>query len=189
MTRTDALKMFAVLKGAYPHSYSNVTEAADVNNMISLWCDMFDGDDDKYIGVAIKAYITTDTSGFAPSIGKIKQLIQKLKQPEEMTEVEAWGLVMQALKNSAYNAEKEYSKLPAVIQRILGSHHTLQEWALIDRQTLSTVVASNFMRSYKARAKNERDYLALPQSVRDVAKQLGSGFDLNKLIEDKGENQ
>lgn len=184
MTRSEAIIIFNILKAAYPNSYKGMTKG-DANNVINLWCDMFDGEDDRYIGLAVKAFITSDTKGFPPTIGQLKNMIYKLKTPDEMTEQEAWNHVMKALSNSLYNAEEEFKKLPEVIQRILGNHKTLKEWAMIDRETLSTVTASNFMRSYKARAKNEREYLALPQSVRDVAKQLGANMNIERLIGSK----
>lgn len=184
MTRSEAIMIFNILKAAYPNSYKGMTKD-DANNVINLWCDMFDDEDDRYIGLAVKAFITSDTKGFPPTIGQLKNMIYKLKNPDEMTEQEAWNHVMKALSNSLYNAEEEFKKLPEVIQRILGNHKTLKEWAMIDRETLSTVTASNFMRSYKARAKNEREYLALPQSVRDVAKQLGANMNMERLIGSK----
>lgn len=189
MTRSEAIMIFNILKAAYPNAYKGMTKD-DANNVINLWCDMFDDQDDQYIGLAVKAFITSDTKGFPPTIGQLKNMIFKLKNPDEMTEQEAWNLVMKALGNSLYNAEEEFQKLPQVIQRILGNYKTLKEWAMIDRETLSTVTASNFMRSYKARAKNEREYLALPQSVRDVAKQLGANMSIDRLIgSEEGSNE
>lgn len=182
MTRSEALKIFSILKSAYPNAYKGMTKD-DANGVINLWCSMFDDEDINYIAIAVKAFITTDTKGFPPTIGQLKNMIYKLKSPEEMTEQEAWNHVLEALKNSCYNSESEYKKLPEVIQRILGSPATLREWAMIDRDTLCTVTASNFMRSYKARAKNERDYLSLPQSVRDIAAKLGANMSMDKLLE------
>lgn len=182
MTRSEALKVFSILKAAYPNAYKGMTKD-DANSVINLWCSMFDDEDINYIAIAVKAFITTDVKGFPPTIGQLKNIIYKLKNPEEMTEQEAWNHVLNALKNSCYNADSEYKKLPEVIQRILGSSATLKEWAMIDRDTLCTVTASNFMRSYKARAKNERDYLSLPQSVRDVAQKLGANMNMDRLLE------
>lgn len=58
------------------------------------------------------------------------------------------------------------------MQRLVGSASQLREWAMMDADTVSSVVASNFQRSYKVRAKNEREILALPSSVRGYMAQL-----------------
>ena len=104
----------------------------------------------------------------------MKQEITKLTQPEMLTEQEAWLLVEKACRNSNYNAGEEYAKLPLEVKRMVGSPNQLREWAMMDSNELKTVVASNFMRSYRVRSKNDRDYLALPQEVRGMLEQATS---------------
>jgi predicted small lipoprotein YifL len=102
-------------------------------------------------------------------------------QPEEMTEQEAWALVSKAIRNSAYNSAEEFAKLPPVVQRLVGSPSQLREWGQMDSDTVNSVVASNFQRSYRARAKNERDYLALPSSVKSYMAALADGMKMPEL--------
>jgi hypothetical protein len=100
-----------------------------------------------------------------------------------MTELEAWELVSKATRNSTYNSAQEFAKLPPVVQRLVGSHMQLKEWAAMDAETLQSVVASNFQRSYKVRAKNEREYLALPENVKTYMASIAEGMKMPALPE------
>ena len=84
-------------------------------------------------------------------------------------------LVEKACRNSNYGAREEFDKLPPEIQRFVGSPNQLREWGMMNSDELKTVVASNFMRSYRVRAKNDRDYFALPESVRLMLNEATGG--------------
>jgi hypothetical protein len=111
----------------------------------------------------------------------MKAMLVKINQPEEMTEQEAWQCVAVALRNSAYNSSAEFEKLPPVVQRLVGSPNQLREWSQMDSDTVNSVVASNFQRSYRARAKSERDFLALPSSVKSYMAAIADGMKMPEL--------
>lgn len=167
MTKNEVLKVLSIVKVAYPNSFRDTTKA-DAEATIELWSRQFKDYEYQTVMMALDSIISTDTSDFMPSIGKIKEMIVKLNEPSEMTEQEAWGLVFKALRNSWYNSQKEFDKLPTVIQRIVGSHNQLKEWAMMPTDQVNSVVASNFMRSYRARAKNEREMLKIPTDVKNA---------------------
>lgn len=168
-------KILAVIKKNYPHAYKDFTRE-EKEDLIVLWQEMFADDDYGVVGAAVKSYIATDTKGFAPVIGQIKELIRKITEPNEMSEQEAWGYVAKALRNSGYNSAEEFEKLPAQIQRVVGSPSQLRDWALMDSDTVQSVVASNFQRSYRARAKSDKEYQALPSSVREMLESVSNKF-------------
>ncbi len=167
MTKNEVLQILSILKVAYPNSYKDMT-TTDANALVMLWERQFV--DYKYSTVqsAIDAIISTDTSGFAPSVGKVKEMINKLTTPDLMTEQEAWGYVFRALRNSGYHAKEEFEKLPVIVQRIVGNHNQLREWAMMPSDQINSVVASNFMRSFKVRAKHEQEFMALPSNVKEM---------------------
>lgn len=167
MTEKEIRMVLGVMKVAYPNSFRDMQEG-DRNALVSLWYRQFAEADYKLVSMAVDSIIATDPSGFMPTIGKVKQEMTKLTQPEMLTEQEAWLLVEKATRNSSYNAKEEYDKLPPEVQRLVGSPNQLREWAVMDSNELKTVVASNFMRSFRVRSKNDRDYLALPGNVRTL---------------------
>lgn len=182
MTYEETLSIMSVLKAAYPNYYKDMRRS-DADAVVALWVEMFRDDPAEIVAMAVKAHIATDKKGFPPHIGAIKEAIVKLRTPNEMTEMEAWALVNKATQNSTWNAKEEFDKLPPVIQRLVGSPQQLRDWAAMPADTVNSVVASNFQRSYKARAANEREVLALPQDVRQTMELLAAGMQMPGLPE------
>jgi CRISPR/Cas system endoribonuclease Cas6 (RAMP superfamily) len=92
-----------------------------------------------------------------------------------MTEMEAWQMVKSAI--SYYNAAETFERLPPILKRIVGSPNQLREWAIMEAEKFDTVVQSNFMRSYKALAAQERERAMLPESTRQmIAGLVGKGM-------------
>lgn len=180
MNLVETAKLMAVLETAYPMFYAKKTQQ-EREDAIRLWAEMFADEPGELVAMAVKALIKTRASTFPPGIGEITEKIQQLTQPNEMTELEAWGLVLKAIGNSNYNSGEEFQKLPPVLQKLVGSPSQLREWAAMDSETLNSVVASNFQRSYKIRAKSERDYLALPSSVKTYVASITGGMRMPEL--------
>lgn len=172
MNKKEAAQVISIMQANYPDSFKGQTDEM-VMAKITLWAKMFEADNANEVTAAVMAHMATDTNRFMPPVGVIKDALLKLRQPEEMTEQEAWGYVAKALRNGIYGAQQEFDKLPPVIQRIVGSPNQLRDWAVMDADAVQSVVASNFQRSYRARAKNERETLALPESVKAVIAQIG----------------
>ena len=180
MTREETLAILAVLKAAYPNFYKDMMRS-EAEGIVSLWAEMFKDEPADLVAIAVKAHISNDKKGFPPHIGAIKDAILKISRPEEMTELEAWGYVQKAIRNGIYGSQKEFDALPPIIQRLVGSHNQLREWAQMDASVVASVVASNFQRSYKARAANEREFAALPSSVRDTMQMIANGMKMPQL--------
>ena len=83
-----------------------------------------------------------------------------------MTDEKAWRLIYAAICNSAHNSGGEFAKLPPELQRIVGSPNQLRDWALMDSDTVNSVVASNVQRAYRTRTASEREMRLLPESVK-----------------------
>lgn len=170
MTLRETTAIMEILSTAYPRFYAG-PNAPDQKQTAKLWADMFAEDDVKLVAAAVKALIATDEKGFPPHIGAIKAKIRQLVTPREMTEQEAWNRVYRAVCNSGYNAETEFSALPERLQRMVGSPNQLREWAAMDSDTVQSVIASNFQRSYRARVRSDREWEALPADIKAIARE------------------
>lgn len=164
MTIKETAAIMDILKIAYPRFFVGA-DAPDPKKTLSLWATMFDGDPVEDVAMAVKAYIATDTKGFPPAIGAIKEAIVKSKMSGELSESEAWALVRRAVSNGYYHAGEEFAALPPLVQKVVGGPSQLRDWAILE-DGLDTVVASNFMRSYRAKLENQKYVLALPDSIR-----------------------
>ena len=175
MTEFETAKLIAVITEAYPR----FLDGRNLESTVVLWQKIFAADVYAEVEAAFYAFVSTDEKGFPPAPGMLRSLLGKLQQPEgEMTETEAWALVQKATRNSIYNSEKEFAALPEEIQRCVGSAATLREWGIMDSDTLNTVVASNFMRGFKARAGHVREMQKLPPDVREVFGLIGESLKL-----------
>ena len=165
MTREDTIKILSVLRGAYPAFYRDITKQ-EAESTIALWESMFDDEPYELVGAAVKAFITGDSKGYPPAIGQIKERIRLITSPEDMTEQEAWSYVSKALRNATYGSEEEFAKLPPDVQAVVHDPGQLRQWAMNSIDDVQTVIASNFMRSFRAKQKTNKEYQALPAEVK-----------------------
>ena len=167
MNKFETIGIMAILKEAYPMYYRDKSKE-ELNVAVSLWAEMFADDDINLVKASIKSYIANDVKGFPPVIGQIKHSLHKIIEPEQLTEIQAWDLVSKAIRNGCYNSVEEFNKLPSTIQKSIGSADRLREWSQVELKDVQTVISSNFMRSYKVKLENEREYSKLPNDVKQL---------------------
>lgn len=157
MNDEETKKILASLTVAYP-------SLADDKAMprVRLWSSMFADEPYELVNAAVKTYIASDTKGFPPAIGKIKQLCLSLLESKNISEAEAVSLILKATRNGIYGSEEEFAKLPSVCQRIVVSPDRLKDWAQLDSDEVNTVIASNLRRAYVAEKTREQEVKALP---------------------------
>ena len=147
----------------YPnYKPNNLSETVDV------WQMMLDEYSYNQVSIALKAYVTSDTSGFAPSVGEIVAKIQLVSQPQELDGMAAWGLVSKALRNGTYGAVEEFNKLPPLVRQAVGIPDNLKNWATSDYQTIETVIQSNFLRTYEVIVKRETEISRMPGNIKSL---------------------
>lgn len=186
MTLEETGIIMDILTTAYPHFYGG-PNAPDMVKALKLWAEMFARDDVALVAAAVKATIESDDKGHPPHIGAVKAKLRLISGGDEMTEAEAWGIVSRALRNSTYGSKEEFEKFPPVIKRLVGSPNQLREWSAMDSETVHSVVASNFQRSYKAIAQREREIAKLPPDIKALVGKIADGKRLDALPEKKPE--
>ena len=154
---------------SYPNYKPN-----DISETVDVWQMMLSDYDYNIVAMALKAYILSDTSGFAPSIGQLVDKMKSITSPQELNEMEAWSLVCDALQNSGYNYAEEYEKLPPLVQKAVGLPKQLQEWALTENLN-KDVVGSNFMRCYRIEVERQNEISKMPQNVREMLESISNG--------------
>lgn len=160
MTDEGALSAQRAIMMAYPNYHPS-----DIAGTAAFWSDQLRDYKDTEVAIALRAYILSDTSGFAPSIGQIVALIPR-NQEDIASELEAWGMVARAVRNGNYGAEEEFSRLPDNVRSAIGSAGQIREWASMPIEDLETVAQSNFLRSYRAVVARERMAGKLPEKLR-----------------------
>ena len=166
MTRQEVFKVIMALKAVYNTAYSKYTEA-DFENLAGAWLMCLEDYSYEQVSMGVKAYMTTNCSQFPPVPAQIIDEIQKLSPQNEINANEAWAMVYKAIRNSGYNAQQEFNKLPPTIQKAVGSADNLRAWAL-DSDFNIGVEQSHFTKVYNSTVEREKEVAKLPNSVKEV---------------------
>ncbi len=182
MTRDETVKIIRIMCDSYPnYKPNNISETVDV------WCMMLEDYDYNQVSVALKAYVTSDTSGFAPSIGELIAKIQMISQPQELNEMEAWSLVSKALRNGTYGAVEEFSRLPPTVRETVGSPDNLRNWATSDYKAIESVIQSNFIKTYRSVTSRTEEIKRMPAEIQKLIEKVNQNS-LKAQIEQKYQN-
>lgn len=165
MNREQVIQTLTVLKAAFPHSYKNMTRA-DGEAMIALWERQFAEEDPIAVSAAVEALIATRTAGYSPTVGEIKDQIHRLRTADGLNEAQAWALVEKACRRGLYNSREEFEKLPPDVQAAVGGPEQLKAWASMDAETVNSVVASNFQKTFRTVRQREKERIMMPPEVK-----------------------
>lgn len=168
MTEKEVRQLLAMTQAVYTNYNPPSREAA-----VNAWLMCLSEYDNNVVMAAFKAYMTTNTSGFAPAPGQLIEILQTLTQPSELNELEAWSIVRKALRNCGYNSEQEFAKLPTVVQKTVGTPQQLKIWAC-DSEFNENVVSSNFIKTYRTEVKRATELNKMPENVRKLIEMVNT---------------
>ena len=176
MNTTEVKKALALLQECYPH----FMDGREIQSTVAIWGRMFPDESYGKVEAAIMAFVASDTKGFPPAIGQIKEKLAQMDADNELDEAKAWALVYAAMCKGA--TQKEFDKLPPEVQCAVGTRRILFDWSMMDLETVNSVVASNFMRSYRARATYVREVKKLPPEARRLYAAVGDAFAMDRAL-------
>lgn len=163
MTRDEVKKILIVIENTFStFKVENKTQTIDV------WFSFLQDIPYEVIDNALKIYISTSGSAFAPSIS---QLIGMMRKPQELSapnEVDVWREVRKAIRNGIYGAEAEFEKLSDTAKRMVGEPAQLREWAQLPSEDIDTIIQSNFKKRFEIMQKRQAEINAMPESVKKL---------------------
>ena len=146
MTRNETKEILMTMSVVYP----NFKVSQDMmTKTVYAWHMVLEEYPAEDVQKALKVFIRTSGSSFAPSVSQLIDNIHKPKELRRLSDSEAWSLVKQAIKDGIYNSEDNFSCLPLLVQKAIGSPTVLRSWAMLDSDEVNTVIMSNFQRSYR----------------------------------------
>lgn len=182
MEREQTKKIIAVMMATFPNYHP-----VDLTATVNTWTIMLEEYSYEEVSMALKAFVTSDTSGFAPSPGQLIERIKTISTPQSLSETEAWLLVSKALRNGSYGAQEEFEKLPPIIQKCIGSSTQLRNWAQTKNESVENVIQSNFMRTYRTEVKRAEEIEKMPTEIKKMIGVANTGRYLE--IQDRQEIQ
>lgn len=161
MSREETKIVIGCMIASYPN-YKPV----DMAMTVDTWTNFMKDYSLKDVMKGLEIYITTDTSGFAPSIGQIINNIHNVNEIGNiMSDMEAWAVVRKAIGNSSYHAQEEFDKLPDLIKRCVGNANNLKAIASSEDYN-EDVEKALFIKTYKAEVEREKRIARMPVEVR-----------------------
>lgn len=83
MTREETVKIIRIMVDSYPNYKPN-----DISETVDVWNMMLEEYSYHEVSVALKEYILTEKTGFAPSIGQLANLVKEQKERKYFEELE-----------------------------------------------------------------------------------------------------
>lgn len=166
MTKDDTKKIIAAMVTAYPNYKPD-----NMSFTVDLWTEMLADYDYQAVQIGLKSYITTNTSGFAPSIGQLIDEINRFTHPPALNAMEAWSLVKRAMQNGCYHSVEEFARLPIEAQKAVGSPSQLQAWSM-DEYFNENRARDNFINAYTTEVRRSEQMVRMPGQLRNLIEKM-----------------
>lgn len=163
---------FKILVKAMKAVYSSENFIAD-KDAFDVWYGLLKDLPYEQANLAIQKYMATEK--FPPTIADIRTKATEIitMAEESMSELQAWALVQKAIRNSGYNSEEEFERLPEACKIAVGTPANLREWALMELDQVATVEQSHFIRNYRTALQRMKEDAKLPENMRMLIADMG----------------
>ncbi len=171
MTKTETVKLLAVISAAFPNT--QVTEAT-----VALWHELLGDVDLNLALVAVKKLLLE--SPYPPTIADIRKRAVEIMTPlkDQVDAAEAWGEVEKAIRLYGYYSEAEalasMSPRVAKVVRYIG-------WREICLSEEPGVVRGQFLKMYQQVAEREQKEKLLPQGLRNEIQRLAAKINMKAI--------
>lgn len=169
-------------------TYANL-HFSDPELALESWWRILQPDDYTNIMDAFAVYARTDTSGFAPTPGKLHQMISARMNPG-YSSGEITDILTMASRNANYGFQEEFERMPRLLQKAVGSPAVVRSWGCMEPSQLEYVF-NNIVKVYERLLEEERQTEAamgtsldrieakdrLDRLTASVVKRLGGGDD------------
>jgi hypothetical protein len=169
MTPQETKKIFAILMVSYPKFFP-AEDKDKLRLTIELWAEMLADIPFEVVQVAVKKMILE--SPYPPAISDVrKQIADIMTAPEDRIDAStAWGEVLHAIRMFGWpRPEEAMESLSPRTRQVVKA----MGWQEICQATEAGVVRGQFLKMYDAYASRERQESLLPQSMKNIIKQIG----------------
>jgi len=170
MTKGEVAKLLAVLAASYPKF-----EVDDLK--VHVWHEMLGDLDYAAASMAVKKLIMQNT--FPPAIAEVRKAAIEISSPRVLTAAEAWGEVVNAVRNYGYYRGEEalasLSPTTAQVVRYIG-------WREICWNEEPEILRAHFLRMYDQIIAREQEKQLLPSAMQAEIKKFAKKYNIS-LIE------
>lgn len=153
MTTENVKSILALLMANYSNSFKNV-EKKDMELIIKTWETQFKSYTLDEVFNAIMSIMANDTSNFAPSIGRVKDELNKKFKESVMSSEEAWSIVLNKASCNPIKARTNFEALPGNIKKAVKHPKFLESLGNANIQNQGTF-KKDFVKNYNEIIKND----------------------------------
>lgn len=154
MNKEETQKILTILRVNYPNNFKSVANKNDMDLIVDTWDIQFKNYTLDEVFNAIMSIIATDTSGFAPSIGRVKDELNKKYKDSVMTDEEAWSIVLNSAKCNSAKARANFETLPGNIKKAVKHPKFLESLGYADKKNQGTF-KKDFVKNYNDIIEND----------------------------------
>jgi hypothetical protein len=166
MTPKEIFTLMSIATANFPN-----LQEKDMRPTLTLWDKALS---DMPYEVAEKAVIKVlSTSRFFPTVAEIREAAVHITQPRSLDHMEAWGLVLDAIRKYGYYREKEaIESLPQEVAEMVKQF----TWRDLCLSETPQTLRAQFRMAWETRAKRTDELKQLPTEIRtmieDVTKNM-----------------
>lgn len=155
MTTENVKSILALLMANYSNFLKNVEkQSMDMELITKTWNTQFKSYTLDEVFNAIMTIMANDTSNFAPSIGRIKDELNKKYKDSVMTDEEAWSIVLNKASCNPTKAKDNFEALPGNIKKAVKHPKFLESLGNANISNQGTF-KKDFVKSYKETIEND----------------------------------
>lgn len=161
MTKEEVKQILTYLKNQFPQSFAHLQTDADANMFVAIWHDILKDEDKRLVQAAVRRLVATNTTGFAPNIGMIRNEMKNVAGIKPLDADEAWKQVRRIWTNlSSDNPSEisaEYDALPKAVKRIYTPADLVELAFHTTSHDIEAFEKPRFMSAYKSISADEID--------------------------------
>ena len=154
MNKEETQKILTILRVNYPNNFKSVANKNDMDLIVDTWDIQFKSYTLDEVFNSIMSIIATDTSGFAPSIGRVKDELNKKYKDSVMTDEEAWSIVLNSAKCNPTKAKSNFEALPGNIKKAVKHPKFLESLGNANISSQGTF-KKDFVKNYNETIEND----------------------------------
>lgn len=137
---------------------------------LTMWLSFFKENTIEEFKNAVNQHIRTSSK--FPTIADIKSKMYDLGTKEE-SNTDLWESLLIAIRNGIYGANEEFEKLPKAVQKFVGSPQQLTEIALMDSETIHSVVKGQFLKQIEYIKQSIKEQEMMSPQIRTLLEKKG----------------
>ena len=163
MKKSETIQIISLLAG----NYESIANKSDKQKslMINSWQECLKDLDYPVVLQSIKKIMIE--SVYPPTIADIRKNVVDIINPIEYDPLEAWNECYSMISRGNYMTQEEFEQYSPVCKKFIGSINQLRNYAMVETDTINTVVKSNFLKQYEILKNRERQESVLPIDMKE----------------------